>query len=103
MSLSLASTSASSFALASFVSVALLNSKSSRDERFTTAGFFGSGFATGAGLISGVTCGFGAGVGAGSGAGLGASCVAQPAARSAARMNERFFIGFSLGDFWCRI
>ena len=73
------------------------------EARLTTAGFFGSGFATGAGFTSGVTCGCGAGAGAGAGAGLGASCVAQPAARSAARINKRFFIGVPLGDFWWRI
>jgi hypothetical protein len=53
------------------VSVALLNSKSSVEAMFTTAGFFG---ASGAGFATGAGCaGAGAGVGAGAGAGAGAS------------------------------
>src|SRR6266540_4099972 len=88
MSFSFAITSASSFALASLVSVALLNSKSSVDAMFTMAGFFGAGVASGLGagcaLIScdaegvGAGAGLAAGAGAGAGAaGFGASCVAH--------------------------
>src|SRR5580765_4369629 len=81
-SFSLAITSASSSLRASGVSVALLNSNSSREAILTTAGFFGAsgaGFATGAGAGAGVAAGAGAGagVGAGAGAGAGVSCVAQ--------------------------
>src|SRR5712692_524313 len=71
MSFSLAITSLSSLARASGVSVALLNSNSSVEERFTIAGFFGSGFGAGSAAR-------GAGAGAGGGAGFGSS-VAQPA------------------------
>src|SRR3954471_10408287 len=67
MSRSFAITSASSLLLASSVSVALLNSKSSREPRFTIAGFFGSGFGSGfaTGFRSGTACGFAAGGGGG--------------------------------------
>src|SRR5262245_44046370 len=76
-------TSLSSSARASGVSVDLLNSNSSVEALFTTAGFFGAsgaGLATGAGAGAGAAAGAGAGagVGAGAGAGAGASCVAQP-------------------------
>jgi len=46
---SLLTTSSSSFFFASAVSVALLKSKSSVEARFTTMGFFGSGFGSGFG------------------------------------------------------
>src|SRR6185503_12011012 len=59
---------------------ALLNSNSSVEARFTIAGFFGSGFATGAaGAGVGAGAATGAGAGAGAGSGFAGSCVAQPA------------------------
>src|SRR5712692_9777419 len=74
MSFSLAITSLSSLARASGVTVALLNSNSSVEARFTIAGFFGSGFGAGSAARG---AGTGAGGGA-AGAGFGSS-VAQPA------------------------
>src|SRR5213075_155601 len=81
-SFSLATTSASSLARASAVSVALLNSNSSVEAMLMIAGVFGCGAATGS-AARGATTGAGAGAGAAAGAsglaaGLGAS-LAQPA------------------------
>src|SRR5712692_1640622 len=78
MSFSLAITSLSSLARASGVSVALLNSNSSVEERFTIAGFFGSGFGAGSAARGAGTGAGGGAAGAGGGAGFGSS-VAQPA------------------------
>src|SRR5216684_2778396 len=76
MSFILAITSLSSLARASGVSVALLNSNSSVEARFTIAGFFGSGFGAGS-AARGAGAGGGA-AGAGGGGGF-CSSVAQPA------------------------
>src|SRR6267378_3691783 len=84
-SFSLAITSASSLPRASAVSVALLNSNSSVDERLMIAGFFASGAAAGftgsAALGTGAGAGAGAGAASGFAAGFGAS-LAQPAIRA---------------------
>src|SRR6478609_2258160 len=71
-------TSRSSTERAAPLSTALLNSKSSVEAMFTTAGFFGASGAGFAAAGAGVAAGAGAGVGAGAGAGAGASWVAQP-------------------------
>src|SRR5438067_8770166 len=92
---SLLTTSASSLAFASVVSVALLNSKSSVEPRLIAAGFCGSGFATGGGAGAGLATG--AGAGAGVGAGFCASCVAQaPRAMEKTRASVLVFIGLPL-------
>src|SRR5881394_2147491 len=96
-------TSLSSVPLASFVSVALLNSKNPVEARLMTAGFFGAGAAALPWPIwmSCVALGTGAGAGAGdAGAGFGAvaagfcACSVAHAARTAetARISVVFFI-----------
>src|SRR5262245_8330535 len=98
-SFSLATTSASSLARASGVSVALLNSNSSVDARLMIAGFFG---AAGAGCAAlGAGAGAGAAAASGFAAGLGSS-VAQPARNAAPQraLKKAFFVIIDPPRFW---
>src|SRR5258708_17442673 len=95
MSFSLAITSLSSLARASVVSVALLNSNSSVEAKFTIAGF-----ATGAGAGAGAGAGSARGVGSGLGAFRVAHAASSAALAKAATQKALLAVIKNLLFFW---